>query len=136
MLENKCASFTSDRVGNAARAAQWYPAEIEGQTKPVIFRTIGFDQIDPVSPAKSPEPPRAKQINAAPERHRYHPCAKFRRLRVHLTIWIADKPCLMPMSIQPIDLKTGAVFLAAPAAAAFYVENVHVESATRAVTRI
>jgi len=55
---------------------------------------------------------------------------------VHLTIWIADEPCLMPMSIQPIDLKTGAVFLAAPAAAALYVENVHLESATTAVTAI
>ena len=42
----------------------------------------------------------------------------------------------MPMSIQPIDLETGAVFLAAPAAAALYVENVHVESATTAVTAI
>ena len=55
---------------------------------------------------------------------------------MYLTIWIADEPCLMPMSIQPIDLKTGAVFLAAPAAAALYVENVHVESATNAVTAI
>ena len=55
---------------------------------------------------------------------------------MYLTIRIADEPCLMPMSIQPIDLKTGAVFLAAPAAAALYVENVHVESATNAVTAI
>jgi hypothetical protein len=55
---------------------------------------------------------------------------------VYLTIWIADEPCLMPMSIQPIDLKTRAVFLAAPAAAALYVENVHLESAMTAVTAI
>ena len=55
---------------------------------------------------------------------------------MHLTIRIANEPCLMPMSIQPIDLKTRAVFLAAPAAAALYVEDVHVESATAAVTAI
>jgi hypothetical protein len=42
----------------------------------------------------------------------------------------------MPMSIQPVDLETGAIFLAAPAAAALYVENVHVESAGTAVTSI
>ena len=55
---------------------------------------------------------------------------------MHLTIWIADEPCFMPMSIQPIDFETRAEFLAAPAVAAFYVENVHVESATTAVTSI
>jgi hypothetical protein len=38
------------------------------------------------------------------------------------------------MSIQPINFETGAILLAAPAAAALYVENVHVESATTAVT--
>jgi hypothetical protein len=55
---------------------------------------------------------------------------------MHLTIRIADKPCLMPVSIQPIDFEAGPVFLAAPAAAALYVENVHVESAMTAVTAI
>ena len=55
---------------------------------------------------------------------------------MHLTIWVADEPCLMPMSIQPIDLETGAVFLAAPAVAALYIENVHVKSAMIAVTAI
>jgi hypothetical protein len=42
----------------------------------------------------------------------------------------------MPVSIQPVDLETGAILLAAPAAAALYVENVHVESARTAVTSI
>ena len=42
----------------------------------------------------------------------------------------------MPVSIQPIDLETGAILLAAPAAAALYVENVHVDSAATAVTAI
>src|SRR5206468_3323402 len=32
----------------------------------------------------------------------------------------------MPMSVQPIDLETRAIFLATPAAAALYVEDVHV----------
>ena len=55
---------------------------------------------------------------------------------MYLTIRVADEPCLMPVSIQPVDLETGAILLAAPAAAALYVENVHVESATNAVTAI
>ena len=37
---------------------------------------------------------------------------------MYLTIRIADEPCLMPMSVQPIDLETRAILLAAPAAAA------------------
>jgi hypothetical protein len=57
MLENKCASFASDWIGNAARTAQWNSGKIEREAKPVIFRTIGFEQIDPVSPAKSPKSP-------------------------------------------------------------------------------
>jgi hypothetical protein len=40
------------------------------------------------------------------------------------------------MRIQPIDLETGAIFLAAPAAAALYVENIHMEPATTAVVAI
>ena len=55
---------------------------------------------------------------------------------MYLTIRIADEPCLMPVSIQPVDLETRAILLTAPAAAAFYVEDVHVESATAAVTAI
>ena len=70
------------------------------------------------------------------KRHRYQPRPQFRGFGVHLAIRIADQPCLMLVSVQPIDLETRAVFLAAPAAAALYVENVHVESATTAVTAI
>jgi hypothetical protein len=55
---------------------------------------------------------------------------------MYLNTRIADKPCLMPMSIQPVDLETGAILLAAPAAAALDVENVHVESAGTAVTSV
>jgi hypothetical protein len=40
----------------------------------------------------------------------------------------------MAMRIQPVNLQTGAILLAAPAAATLYVENVHVESMTCAVT--
>jgi len=53
---------------------------------------------------------------------------------VNLTAWIADQPRLMAMRIQPVNLQTGAILLAAPAAATLYVENVHVESMTCAVT--
>ena len=55
---------------------------------------------------------------------------------MHLTIRIANEACLMPMSVQPIDLETRAILLTAPAAAALYVQDVHVESATAAVTAI
>ena len=55
---------------------------------------------------------------------------------MHLTVGIANQPCLMSVSVEPIDLKTRAVFLAAPATAALYVENVHVDSATIAVTAV
>ena len=55
---------------------------------------------------------------------------------MHLTVGIADQPCLMTVCVEPIDLEARAVFLAAPAAAALYVENVHVDSATIAVTAV
>ena len=55
---------------------------------------------------------------------------------MNLTIRIADEPRLVPMSVEPIDLEARAVFLAAPAAAALYIENVHVDSATTAVTAV
>ena len=50
---------------------------------------------------------------------------------MHLTIRIADEPCSMPISVQPIDLQTSPILLAAPAAAALYVENVHVDPTAR-----
>src|SRR5262249_19288544 len=71
---------------------------------------------------------------ATTERHRHKSGTEFQGLGVHLTIWIANKPRLMSVSVQPIDLETGAIFLAAPAAAALYVENVHMKSAKAAVT--
>ena len=48
---------------------------------------------------------------------------------MNLTAWIADQPCLMPVRIQPVNLQTGSILLAAPAAAALNVENIHVDSA-------
>ena len=102
----------------------------------MIFRAVGFEQVDAVSPTKSPEPPGAKQVDATAERHHHEAGAEFHGFGVHLAVWVADEPCLVSVSVQPIDLKTGAIFLAAPAAAALYVENVHVESATIAVTAI
>ena len=47
---------------------------------------------------------------------------------MNLAIRIANQPCLVCVSIQPVDLQTSAIFLAAPAAAALYVEDVHVEA--------
>jgi hypothetical protein len=54
---------------------------------------------------------------------------------MHLTIRIADQPRLMSVSVEPVDLETRAVFLAAPAAAALYVENVHVDTAPGSTAR-
>ena len=45
-----------------------------------------------------------------------------------LAVRIADQPRLMPVCVKPVNFQTGAIFLAAPAAATLYVENVHVES--------
>ncbi len=55
---------------------------------------------------------------------------------MNLTVWVADEPRLVPMSVQPIYFEAGAILLAAPAAAALYVENIHVDSATTAVTAL
>jgi len=49
-----------------------------------------------------------------------------------LTIRVADQPSVMPVRIEPVYLKTSAVFLTAPTAAALYIENVHVGSMTLA----
>jgi hypothetical protein len=53
-----------------------------------------------------------------------------------LTVRIANKARVVSMSVQPIDLQTSSILLAAPAAAALYVENIHVNSAMAAVTNI
>jgi hypothetical protein len=45
---------------------------------------------------------------------------------MNLTAWIADQPRLMPVRIQPVNLQTGSILLAAPAAATLNVENIHV----------
>ena len=47
---------------------------------------------------------------------------------MHLTAWITDEPRLMPVRIKPINLQTSSILLAAPTAAALYVQNVHVGS--------
>ena len=47
---------------------------------------------------------------------------------MHLTAWIADEPGLMPVRIQPVNLQTSSILLAAPTAATLYVQNVHVGS--------
>jgi hypothetical protein len=45
-----------------------------------------------------------------------------------LAIWIADQPCPVAVRIEPVYLQAGAILLAAPAPAALYVENVHVDA--------
>ena len=60
------------------------------------------------------------------ERHRDKASTELGRFELDLTAWIASQPCLMSMRIQPVDLKTGTILLAAPAAATLYVENVHI----------
>ncbi len=44
-----------------------------------------------------------------------------------LTVWVTDKPRLMTVCVEPVNFETGAVFLAAPTAAALHIENIHVE---------
>src|SRR5262245_45608484 len=52
-----------------------------------------------------------------------------------LALWIADQPCAMSMCVEPINFKTGAIFLSTPAAATLYIENVHVETSRRCAVR-
>ena len=61
-----------------------------------------------------------------PERHSDNASTELGRFELDLTTWIADQPCLMPVRIQPVDLEAGAILLAAPAATALYVKNIHV----------
>jgi hypothetical protein len=100
----------------------------------MIFRAVGFEEVDSILPAKSPETPRAKQIDPTPKRHGHEAGAEFQGFGVYLTTWIAYEPCLMPVSVQPINLQTRAILLAAPTAAALYVENIHVDPAATAIT--
>ena len=61
-----------------------------------------------------------------PERHSDNASTELGRFELDLTTWIANQPCLMFVHIQPVDLEARAILLAAPAAAAFYVKNIHV----------
>jgi hypothetical protein len=47
---------------------------------------------------------------------------------MNLSARVADQPRLMAMCIEPVNLETRAILLAAPAAATLYIENVHIES--------
>jgi hypothetical protein len=99
VLENECAAFAAEGIGDTARSAQRDAAEIERQTNPVIFRAIRFQKVNPVASAKSPQSPRAEQVDATPERHGNETRSKFSCFGVHLAVWIADQPCLMPMRV-------------------------------------
>ena len=65
------------------------------------------------------------------ERHRDKASTELGGFELDLTAWIASQPCLVSVSIQPVDLEAGAILLAAPAAAALYVKNIHVGSTIR-----
>jgi hypothetical protein len=67
MLENERATFVADWISDTAGTAQRNAAKIQRQTNPVILRAVSFEQVDLVSPAKSPETPRTQWVNAAPE---------------------------------------------------------------------
>src|SRR6266496_419732 len=57
VFEHKCATFVADWVRDTARAAERNATTVQGQTEPMIFRAVSFEQINFVSSAKSPEPP-------------------------------------------------------------------------------
>ena len=46
----------------------------------------------------------------------------------HVGIGVANQPRLMAVRVEPIDLQTSAIFLAAPTAAAFDIKDVHSRS--------
>ena len=90
MLENKRATFAADWISDTAGTAQRNAAKIQRQTNPVIFRAIRFQKVNPVPAAKSPQSPRAQEIDAMPERHGDETRSKFSCFGVHLAVWIAD----------------------------------------------
>ena len=57
MFENKGATFGTDWVSDAARAAQGNAAKVEWQTKPMTFRAVSLEQLNFVSAAKLPQAP-------------------------------------------------------------------------------
>src|SRR5438477_8839152 len=108
---------------------------MQRQTKPVIFRAVGFDELDLVPAAKAPDPERSHRIDAMPHSHGTNASAKFFCFRENFAFGIADEPGLMAVRVQPVDFEAGPIFLPAPTAATFEVKNVH-DSVVRAANNL
>src|SRR5438874_13281686 len=91
----------------------------------MIFRAETFHQVDPMLPAKSPETKRNQRIDPFGQGKRDKAGADFTRLRENFTLGMATEPGLVAMSVQPVYLETGPVFLSAPAPAAFQKKKFH-----------
>jgi hypothetical protein len=89
VLENKGASFASDWIV-IQRARISGIQKIQRQTKPVVFRTIGFKQIDPILAAESQS---RHERNGSKRRRNDIAIARVpssARLEQNLAVWIAD----------------------------------------------
>src|ERR1041384_7332935 len=128
MLENKRAPFVSNRIGDATRADERNAQQVERQREPVIFRAKRLDQVNPRAAAQLPKSPPHNRIEASSQRNGGRARAELARLGEDFRLRIADQPCLMTVRVQPIDLEAGPIFLAAPAATAFDVKDVHLRS--------
>ena len=76
-------------------------------------------------PAKSPETKRNQRIDAFGQCKRDKAGADFTRLGENFTRGMATEPRIVAMSVQPIYFETGAIFLSAPASAAFQKKKFH-----------
>ena len=91
----------------------------------MIFRAETFHQVDPMLPAKSPETKRNQRVDPFSQCKRDKAGADFARLRENFTLGMATEPGLVAMSVQPVYLETGPIFLPAPTPAAFQKKKFH-----------
>src|SRR5438270_12020284 len=111
MAKDKRAIGPHNRIGNAAGTCHRNSRPIKRQRKPMIFRAECLDQIDTVTPAKSPEMKRGDRIKTPRHRERHNSCADFLSLAENMTPWVTSEPCLVTVGVQPVHLERSAIFL-------------------------
>src|ERR1041384_1561222 len=89
IFENKRAALSLDRIGDTTRAGDENAGEKKRQSKPVVLRAVSLDQVDLVSAAKTPDPPRTDQVEAAFHRDGNEPRIELPGFEHNLTLWIA-----------------------------------------------
>jgi hypothetical protein len=91
----------------------------------MVLRAKGLDHVDVMAVAKSPQTKRNDRIETAPQRKRHKTSSDLARFCENLSPWVAPKPCLVAVLVEPIYFQAGAIFLSAPAAAALEKKKIH-----------